>query len=384
MNKPTDRQAVYLHAQALGDLKPAVTLGKGYPEKLPLKIGGEQKEVPCAYFWKDAIAAGEYVHPATKQSLSVDGKRIDGWVERFNQMRGVGIDIPTPADHSSKAEDNLGFVLEARRNGDRLQLLHQVIGEDAALTALRNRCSLCIDPDYTDEKGRNWGDCFTHCAFTPVPVIAGMGSFVPFAASRGQQSETPIFYLSAETRNPNMDFKALREALGAAADVPDDKLPELAAKKIGDLNKDGQTALARAVTAETKVTELSRTPNPPDPEVMRDRHENAVEKIQLSVALGDMPATFAKRVAEKLGTPEKPNTFMLSRQTELGDRPLSFILDLFKDAKLGIATGARTGVQHLSRQTPGDETGAAKEVDPKDIEARARRVSPRPIAAAAK
>src|SRR6266516_159189 len=119
----------YLHAQTLGDLSPALTLGQGYPTHKEIIVGGEKRQVPCAYFWKDAIAVGEYVHPATKQKLSVDEKRIDGWVEKFNRMRAAGVEFPTPTDHSAGAKDNLGFVLDAKRNGDRLALLHQAIGE---------------------------------------------------------------------------------------------------------------------------------------------------------------------------------------------------------------------------------------------------------------
>lgn len=358
----TKTTAYYLSTSADADLKPAVTLGQGYPTHLKLKVGGEEKEVPVAYFWKDSIQAGQYVHPGTQQKLSVDAARIDGWVDKFHQMRAAGIEIPTPIDHSDKAKDNLGFVVDAKRTGDRLSLLHQVIGEDAAMTALRNRCSLCIEPDYVDERGKSWGDAFTHSAFTPVPVVSGMGSFVPFAASRDRQSETPIFYLSADSGGPEMDYKILREILGVAADVPDDKLLD----QVKVLKTTAATAtanLSRAETAEGKVSELtakvttlSRTPTAPDPEMLRDRCENTRDKINLSMAKGDLP----KIVADKLlaTIPEdKPNVFMLSRSDDLGNRPMDYILSLFKDSQLGVAVGSQTSGQNdtilLSRQVPG-------------------------------
>lgn len=352
MNNPT-----YLHAPKLaGELKPALTLGQGYPTSIKVTVGGAEKDVPVAYFWKDAIATGDYVHPATKQHLSIDAKRIDSLVEKFHAMRKAGIEIPAPKDHSARAEDNLGFVVDAKRDGDRLSLLHQVVGEDAALCALRNRCSLCIDPDFVDEKGRRWGDAFIHSAFTPTPVITGMGSFVPFAASRGPAAETPIYYLSAEERNPDMDFKALREALGAPADVPDDKLLE----KVKELRTTATTNLSRAETAEAKVEELdtkvihlSRAPTPPDPEVLRDRMELSAGRIDLAVEKGDMPPFIATKVKAMLGDKAKPNAFMLSRQADLGDRPVDFVLNLFDGAKLNPKPGSETPIQ-LGRDVPGD------------------------------
>jgi hypothetical protein len=350
-------------ADAVTDLRPALTLGQGYPTTLKVRVGDADKDVPVAYFWKDAISAGEYVHPATKQKLKVDSVRIDGWVDRFHKMRAAGIEVPTPTDHSSRAEDNIGFVVDARRNGDRLSLLHQVIGEDAALTALRNRCSLCIEPDYRDEKGRQWGDVFTHSAFTPVPVVSGMGSFVPFAASRDRQTETPIFYLSADERIPDMEFKQLREALGATADVPDDKLLD----KVRELTSQTATNLSRATAAEAKVTELegkvvtlSRTPATPDPEILRDRNDSKREKVEIAMSRGDLPKVIADKLIAKLPA-DKPSAFMLSRSDDLDGTPVDFILGLFKDSKLGVAVGSQTGEQHLlSREVPGAVTNADK------------------------
>lgn len=168
-----------------------------------------------------------------------------------------------------------------------------------------------------------------------------------------------------------MDYKILREALGVAADVPDDKLID----QVKTLKTSAATALSRATAAEAKVTELgaqvvtlSRTPTPPDPEILRDRMELSVGKINLAVAQGELLPVIADRFKEKLGTVTAPSVFMLSRSADMGDRPVDFFLSLFKGLKLAPATGSQTGVQLLSRETPGGEQD--KPVDPAEIAAR--------------
>lgn len=176
----------------------AVTPSK-YPTHVKLKVGSKSKKVPVTYFWKDAIQVGDYVHPLTGQKFSVDRSRIDHWVGKFNRMKRAGVEVPTPVDHSEAAEDNRGFVVDARRNGDKLKLLHQAIGKDAAIVAARNRCSVYIDPDFRDGNGKRWGEVIAHSAYTPKPVVHGQGAFVPFAASRGAAMRTvkvPAFYFA--------------------------------------------------------------------------------------------------------------------------------------------------------------------------------------------
>ena len=364
---------LYLHAPALGDLTPALTLGQGYPEHIEIVSGGQAKKVPCAYFWKDVIAVGKYVHPATKQELSVDAKRIDGWVEKFNRMRAAGVEFPTPADHSSGAKDNLGFVLDAKRNGDRLSLLHQAIGEDAAMIAVRNRASLCIEPEYHDEKGNKWEDVFTHSAYTPNPVITGMGSFVPFAASRGPQTETPIYYLSAEERNPmNLDFKALREALGAAADIPDEKLPDLAATRITTLGTDGKAALARATAAEKERDtlkdqniELSRKveggkPDKPRASELMWLGRTLVAARKEAVESGAVTPAIADKAEQRyMSKPIELGKLTLSRAVEDDDHRIvndgARLLDFYETVKGNVPAPKPGENTLLNRQTPGGD-----------------------------
>lgn len=333
---------------------------EGMPTEIEVKVGDAKKMFPVAYFEKDVIECGSYTHPETGQKFTVDQARLEQWASKFNQMRAAGAEIHCPVDHSQKAEDNRGFAIKMRREGNKLRVTQQVIGEDGALMALRNRCSVKINPNYKDEHGKFWGDCVEHVAFTPIPVISGQGPFVPIAASRGEQS-TPVFYLSASnTKESDMlDLSKIREAIGAGTTASDEHVIELALIKLGE-GKTAATELSKAkekiTELDTKVTTLSRSSEPPkhDPEVMTDRADNYAEKLEILVTKGEMPVSLSKKIkAMFLPEANKPVPFMLSRQSDFGDaRPIDRILSLFEGEKLGIKAGEQTVIQ-LDRSVPG-------------------------------
>lgn len=160
----------YLHAPAL--LQPVAD------DQFPREVNGQ----PAAYFWADGIRVGRYIHPAGKFELHVDEPRLDTWAENFRRMKAAGVDVPVPVDHSSSARDNLGYVIDVKREGDTLRLLHQLIGEDAIKLAARNKVSLGIDPHFVDGLGNIFGDCVVHSSLTPVPVVPGQEGFIPLSA----------------------------------------------------------------------------------------------------------------------------------------------------------------------------------------------------------
>lgn len=356
---PFGREVAYLSVDRQQAVTPA-DAPAGLPTHVRAVVGGEEREYPVSYWWKDAIEAGHYVHPKTGRPLTVDEARIDRWVDTFKRMRAVGVEIPAPAGHTEDPAKNLGYVVDARREGGRLKLLTQAIGEDAALVAARNQCSLYIDGDYTDARGTRWGDCFLHSAFTSMPVVSGQGPFVPatFAASRGQAEGVPVYHLSASPRSKLMDLKQLRERLGAADDVTDERVIELAAAALDGHKADAvkakaseSAALSRAAAAESRVTELSRSlPPAADPDLLADRAELVLGRIDLAVERGDLPKPIAERLAAAVKPDGKPSAFMLSRQPGFDARPVEFVLNLFDGAKLAPRAGdSRTGVQELSR-----------------------------------
>lgn len=182
-------------------LRAAAALMPAKAEQLPKEVNGQ----PVAYFWADGIRTGRYLHPAGQFELNVDEQRLDGWVANFHRMKAAGVDVPVPVDHSISARDNLGYVIDIKRDGDNLKLLHQLIGEDAIKLAARNKVSLGIDPQFVDGQGNAFGDCVIHSSLTPIPVVSGQGGFIPMA---GIAKTAMVFHLAANEplRNEHSDL----------------------------------------------------------------------------------------------------------------------------------------------------------------------------------
>jgi hypothetical protein len=203
------------HLAIDGPLTPATAA------ELPERVS----DLPAFYYWKDAIVAGSYVHPAGRFSLNVTRDRLDGYVNNFNRMRDNGVGVPILMDHSATAEATLGWIVDVRRDGDRLLELHQFLGESARDIGLRNKVSLGIDPHFVDGKGNQYGEAIVHSAVTPVPVVPGQGEFVAMELSLAQkemqndkcrmQNEERGPVQSDECRvqngerSPTMDFSAV-------------------------------------------------------------------------------------------------------------------------------------------------------------------------------
>jgi len=363
----------YLHAT--GEMRPAVTLGLG--------LITEKDGQPVKHYWADAISEGEYIHPVKKFRLAVDRKRMDGWVENFNKMRSAGVDVGVNADHSETARNALGYVVDMKREGGTLKVLHQLIGEDAIRMASRNKVSIGIDPNYVDGKGVRYGDAIIHSALTPVPVVTGQAGLI--AASRGQTDEALIFELAA-TGDSSMNLSKIREALGAAADVKDDDLIQQAADKLGTQKTETQSLLSRATKAEeeaaslktelaakkTEIQTLSTGSKPAKPsaseiywaaKAVTMAREEAIKAGAITPAIADLAE---QRYLSKSVDRTK---ITLSRAVEEDDHQLvsgfATALDFYeviKGNKPTPPTGSQTGVQQLSRQIPGDDATNAKQI----------------------
>lgn len=182
-----------------------VNPGDNYPKEIEVRVGDEIKKFPVAYLEKAVLRIGTFTHPKTKEVFTITPAILEDLERKANEMISLGIEIPTPLDHKDEqiarkknpyfvsSKDNLGFVVKASREGDYLKFIQAAIGEDAALTAIRNRSSVYIKP-FTDSSGRDWGSVIVHSAYTPIPAMDGLKHPVSLAREDG----TLILELSRE------------------------------------------------------------------------------------------------------------------------------------------------------------------------------------------
>lgn len=115
--------------------------------------------------------------------------------------------------------------------------------------------------------------------------------------------------------------------------------------------------LASLVT-ENKSLKAATAPLPAD--MLAQHYDLAVEKIDLAVKGGTLPAVVANTLKTDLGTRDKPNAYLLTPTAALGNkRPIDNTLALFaasKDAGETPEQGVQSGrVQRVERTIPGRE-----------------------------
>ena len=307
-----------------------------------------------------------------RESLVVKADEAPKLIANFNQAKENGVESPVVADHKRTASNARGFVVSTAIKDGWLEAILQLIGDDAAREAARNRVSPGIRPDFTDGQGRKYPGLFLeHVALTPIPVASSQGPLL--AASRGAEGEEPdmVFTLSAASDQESpmkaelkaQAIKQLSEAGESIDDTAgdDDVMSRLIAhhkdrgddiltlkKHADDLHdycrnlsmEEGEVASLREklADAEAKVLTMSRT-DEPDPEVLGGYAELTLGRIDLALQRGDMPSAIANKIkAAVIDAEKRPSAFMLSRAEEIGTRPIDFVLSLFNRAKLAPGT----------------------------------------------
>lgn len=168
-----------------------------------------------------------------------------------------------------------------------------------------------------------------------------------------------------------MDLTKLREAIGAGKEQSDEQVLTAAVAKLGEgktaadalqLSRtkiDGYDALlTRAETAERKVLELSRDP---DPDVLADRADLMAQKIDLCLSRGQCTKQQADLMLGMLKDGDKPHALMLSRSGPSGT-PIDAMLKVL-ELNQSLTGFQRTEGQPVARQTPG-AGGEAKPITP--------------------
>jgi hypothetical protein len=326
---------------------------------LPKMIGGQ----PVTYLWRKSIKLGDYKHPATGQQFSVTPQRVEKWISNFRKMKSNGHAVYVPLNHSTKTEDNRGFVLDMRANGPWLEELHQYIGDDAARDAARSKVSLLIRPNLKDSAGNVYDEAIEHSSLVVNPVILGQdepaiaASAAAGEAKNDQPGETFVLCACQDKASASQveyamnltdaQVAALKKVFG------DDLTPENLIERAG-----AQKTQLSAAQSEVGTLRLSATPvlTGPSLNAMKVAAERAAAA---AVAAGAIVPAVRDKLIKRLVAPaaDKVNGLALSASgIEGSDIPLA--LGIFEDLaenkpiQLGTLTGAQ---QVINRQVPGAE-----------------------------
>lgn len=344
--------------------------GNGEGAALPLagveNLPGEVDGVPVFYRRMRIAKAGKWTHRGTGEPVDITPERMEQWVKNTAALAAAGVKPFLPGQHRGEfnAKDNHGYVLGLAREGGDLYATVQLFGEEAKKVAACNSRSIYVVKDARDARGNVIaGESIAHVALVPNPALPDLGPTVKIAASAGGSAaiEAPILEPAAETNRSNPMFKpetlkSLRTKLKLPDTTPEAEVAEKAAAialadppaapadksaEVAALSADKTRLEGEVQTLTQKVASLSASaPKQADPEIMRDRVDNYVGRIDLMTERGDLP----KAVADKIKAKIKPEaTLMLSASPDFDNkRPIDFVLGLFDGSRLGVPTGVST------------------------------------------
>ena len=312
---------------------------------------------PVKYFAKHALPVGKFVDAAGIKH-HVPQERVDRLIANFHALKAKN-KLPCGIDsHVKRGGATYGPIVDARKRPDGgLELVHQMIGDDAIKAAARNGSSIGTIVGYVDTDGEVYDEVIDHNAIIPDPRIYKLDGFTPveipttvqsaIAASGPQIPAVHLSLLAADhLQESTMDMKKLRKAIDAPDTAKDEDLPDMAADHIGGLKK-------RAEAAEAKSLKMSETtPRVIDPEIISDRSLIFSDKLELLVQQGK--CTPAQRdAAIKFASPDdNPQPLVFSESVNKG--PTGLILKLL-ELNDGVNFGVKTRAQPTPRQTPGGD-----------------------------
>jgi hypothetical protein len=134
-------------------------------------------------FRKEIIKIGQYVDQGADQRFEVTPGVLAHWVSSFRRMRDNGVKVPIPLGHDFGHDNNRGWVTDLFVDGDSLVMTCDLFDQDVASLVARNDVSIMAVPEFTDGKGQSYKYPIVHVALTPIPLIPGLGDFVPVAAA---------------------------------------------------------------------------------------------------------------------------------------------------------------------------------------------------------
>ncbi len=323
---------------------------------------------PVTYLWRPTIRLGNYVHPATGQRFKVTPERVGKWLTNYRLMASRGHRVYVPVNHSSRTEDNRGWVVDMRQNGEWLEELHQYIGTDAAQQAARSLVSLNIVPNLKDAHGNVYDEAIEHSSLVVNPVILGQQQpAIAASATAGTAAKSETFILSAHGAI-NMDLtltevqvNAIREKLGITGTLTGDDL----VNRVGQISASATTCQTQLSASQERANQLQLSATPTLEGFALSAMETAATRAaNAAVAVGAIsPAVREKLVKRLVKIGDKHNRLALSVSGIDGD-VIPLALGVFEDLAENkpVAGGIVTGAQVLPRTVPDSGQNGAEAV----------------------
>ena len=277
---------------------------------------------PTRRFRKDAVKVGTYSHPTDGWTEDFTHERMDRWCSTYKKMREAGIDVEFFADHGTpgdRIEKVRGYIEDMYRDGDDLMVVVEMSGEDGIKIAESCRnVSIELD-EFTDAKGKDYGEAIVAVVACEKPVVPGQRPFERIAASRtGSKPNTKIPILTLAAKPPeDTDMTPLLEAIGKAVGA-DDVTEDNAAEKFQAFATSHTEQADKVKTLTDQLVDLeTKAGKGKMPEVDEDVLEDlaGAREAELNQLVTDGKITPAVRkgiAAAIIGDPGKRRTLGLS------------------------------------------------------------------------
>lgn len=385
------------------DIEPVLILGT---------LPDTRSELKCHYRWVPGLQIGaKYTHPSGKYEVDATPEYVKALHQNCQKMKANGFESPFVMDHKmGESPKTLGYGKDSRIERGWFWSAVQILGDDSLDVVRKNKISLGIAPTMKDGHRNVYAPALQHIAATNLPVVLNQpemesvtamsaddhGPIYCFSAAPDEPPATPAEVIQMAEKTTSLSPKHREEMLKAFSmddgDAIDDEvlmskhldhhaalqrdcdkidpfvsgmknmsmasiagewgernMPSLR-EEIGHLQEVATMAATERDALAGKVKTFSHENAAPDPEYLRGYADLAIGRIDLAMERGDMPGAIATRLknAVLVGEKKEPSVFMLSLDSDLGERPIEFVLKLFNGAKL--APGSPEGVRTLSQE----------------------------------
>jgi len=337
-------------------------------------------------FVKEIAHVGTYQHPKDGWTLDVNRDRLKQWADTFAAMSANGVKVEVPVDHSFKAEDVRGYVVDMYVHNDTLYGVHEMIGDDAI--RLVQRCqttSPYIEMKFTDGTGKAYGEAIVHNAIVQGPVIPGQEPFKAIAASRNAS-----VLLSTNQGNQQMQIKDLLAGIATligkdAEQVTTDNVMAMLQTHLNEMTGKLETADKALAERDAKIQKLEamlkeaeasdgKKPEPDDDtvEILAEGGEQLIDNLTNNGNVTPAVAASLKRAL--VGETGRRNAYALSaRYSGRATSLVKEIADILRqnDPKvLGEATAAQSmRLSNVHVGASADETKQLKQLQDQMVNA---------------